>query len=193
MQITPEVKEILSWYEGDNPGVKGNLEAPDARPARRHRQSGDPAGRPGLRAWSGAQLRSNPPRTTPTICTSWRSMPACPATPRRSACCSRGRYLCRAAADDPQDEQRQQPGWRVQDQAVTATVRDALHLGCVGVGFTIYPGSDACYDMMEELRDIIAEAKSYGLAAVVWSYPRGGKVTKGPRSTWSPTPRTWRR
>jgi fructose-bisphosphate aldolase, class I len=64
------------------------------------------------------------------------------------------------------------------DQAVTATVRDALHLGCVGVGFTIYPGSDACYDMMEELRDIIAEAKSYGLAAVVWSYPRGGKVTK---------------
>jgi class I fructose-bisphosphate aldolase len=32
--------------------------------------------------------------------------------------------------------------------------------------------------MMEELRDIIAEAKSYGLAAVVWSYPRGGKVTK---------------
>jgi fructose-bisphosphate aldolase, class I len=25
MQITPEVKEILSWYEGENPGVKGNL------------------------------------------------------------------------------------------------------------------------------------------------------------------------
>jgi len=48
----------------------------------------------------------------------------------------------------------------------------------MGVGFTIYPGSDACYDMMEELRDIIREAKSYGLAAVVWSYPRGGKVSK---------------
>ena len=25
MQITPKVKEILSWYEGENPGVKGNL------------------------------------------------------------------------------------------------------------------------------------------------------------------------
>jgi class I fructose-bisphosphate aldolase len=66
----------------------------------------------------------------------------------------------------------------VPDQAVTATVKDALRLGCIGVGFTIYPGSDACYGMMEELRDIIHEAKSYGLAAVVWSYPRGGKVTK---------------
>jgi class I fructose-bisphosphate aldolase len=25
MQFTPKVKEILSWYEGENPGVKGNL------------------------------------------------------------------------------------------------------------------------------------------------------------------------
>lgn len=64
------------------------------------------------------------------------------------------------------------------DQAVTATVEDALRLGCVGVGFTIYPGSAACYEMMEELREIIREAKSSGLVAVVWSYPRGGKVGK---------------
>ena len=69
-------------------------------------------------------------------------------------------------------------GSGVQDQAVTASVRDALHLGCAGVGFTIYPGSDACYDMMEELREIILEAKACGLIAVVWAYPRGGKVSK---------------
>ena len=25
MQFTPKVKEILSWYEGENPGVKSNL------------------------------------------------------------------------------------------------------------------------------------------------------------------------
>ena len=42
---------------------------------------------------------------------------------------------------------------------MTASVQDALRLGCVGVGFTIYPGSDACYDQMEELRDITREAK----------------------------------
>jgi class I fructose-bisphosphate aldolase len=64
------------------------------------------------------------------------------------------------------------------DQAVTGSVKDALRLGCIGVGFTIYPGSDACYAMMEELREIIREAKSCGLIAVVWSYPRGGKVSK---------------
>lgn len=64
------------------------------------------------------------------------------------------------------------------DQAVTGTVEDAMRLGCVGVGFTIYPGSDSAYDMLEELRDISLKAKSRGLMTVVWSYPRGGKVTK---------------
>ena len=32
--------------------------------------------------------------------------------------------------------------------------------------------------MQEELRDIIAEAKAKGLVPVVWSYPRGGKISK---------------
>ncbi|BDA86027.1 fructose-bisphosphate aldolase [Aureimonas sp. SA4125] len=64
------------------------------------------------------------------------------------------------------------------DQALTATVEDAMRLGCVGVGFTIYPGSDSAYDMLEELREISVKAKSRGLMTVVWSYPRGGKVTK---------------
>ena len=65
-----------------------------------------------------------------------------------------------------------------QDQALTGTVEDALRLGCVGVGFTIYPGADESYGMMEELREITLQAKSRGLMTVVWSYPRGGKVTK---------------
>ena len=64
------------------------------------------------------------------------------------------------------------------DQALTGTVEDALRLGCVGVGFTIYPGSENAYGMLEELREITLHAKSRGLMTVVWSYPRGGKVTK---------------
>jgi class I fructose-bisphosphate aldolase len=64
------------------------------------------------------------------------------------------------------------------DQAITASVDDALRIGCVGVGFTMYPGADACYDQMEELREITREAKSRGLVVVVWSYPRGGKISK---------------
>ncbi|GGE24165.1 fructose-bisphosphate aldolase [Aureimonas endophytica] len=69
------------------------------------------------------------------------------------------------------------------DQALTGTVDDAMRLGCVGVGFTIYPGSDMAYDMIEELRQISHEAKSRGLLSVVWSYPRGGKITKGSGET----------
>ncbi len=61
---------------------------------------------------------------------------------------------------------------------MTATVSDALRLGCAAVGFTMYPGADAQYGMMEELREIIREARAAGLPTVVWSYPRGGALAK---------------
>src|SRR3546814_11436348 len=69
-------------------------------------------------------------------------------------------------------------GGEAPDQAVTASVDDALRLGCSAIGFTIYPGSDMAFDQMEELRELILEAKSVGLAAAVWSYPRGGSLSK---------------
>jgi len=62
--------------------------------------------------------------------------------------------------------------------AVTASVKDALRLGCVAVGFTIYPGSASAQVMYQQCREMIAEAKSHGLAAVVWSYPRGSSLSK---------------
>ncbi|MGE0735903.1 MAG: class I fructose-bisphosphate aldolase [Alphaproteobacteria bacterium] len=64
------------------------------------------------------------------------------------------------------------------DQAVTASVGDALRLGCSAIGFTIYPGSEEQFQMMEEIRELSEEAKSVGLAVVIWSYPRGGKLSK---------------
>jgi class I fructose-bisphosphate aldolase len=64
----------------------------------------------------------------------------------------------------------------VKDEAVTATVRDALELGCVGIGYTIYPGSDRQYEMFEEVRVAAAEARACGLVVVVWAYPRGGAL-----------------
>src|SRR5438093_11640308 len=57
--------------------------------------------------------------------------------------------------------------------AVTGSVRDALRLGCSAVGFTIYPASVHCTMMYQQLREIAEEAKTCGLAGVVWSYPRG--------------------
>ncbi|MGH7820599.1 MAG: class I fructose-bisphosphate aldolase, partial [Candidatus Binatia bacterium] len=62
--------------------------------------------------------------------------------------------------------------------SVTGSVRDALRLGCAAVGFTIYPGSAHSREMYEQLRGIAEEAKSYGLAVVVWSYPRGSQLSK---------------
>jgi class I fructose-bisphosphate aldolase len=67
---------------------------------------------------------------------------------------------------------------QLKDQAVTGSVADALRLGCSAIGFTIYPGSDEQYGMMEEIREMAEEAKAVGLAVVIWSYPRGGKLSK---------------
>ena len=63
-------------------------------------------------------------------------------------------------------------------QATTASVKDALRLGCSAIGFTIYPGSDAAFDMFEEISNMAEEAKANGLAVVIWSYPRGGDLSK---------------
>lgn len=64
------------------------------------------------------------------------------------------------------------------NQSVTGSVDDALRMGCAGIGFTIYPGSDLAIDLYEELRELRAEAAAKGLVSVVWSYPRGEAVTK---------------
>jgi fructose-bisphosphate aldolase, class I len=62
--------------------------------------------------------------------------------------------------------------------AITSGVDDALRLGCSAIGFTIYPGSSERVTMYQELRELTLEAKSAGLAVVVWSYPRGSSLSK---------------
>jgi len=64
------------------------------------------------------------------------------------------------------------------DQAVTGSVGDALRLGCSAIGFTIYPGAEDQFEMIEEIRELAEEAKAVGLAVVIWSYPRGGNLSK---------------
>jgi class I fructose-bisphosphate aldolase len=63
-------------------------------------------------------------------------------------------------------------------QAITGSVRDALRLGCVAIGYTIYPGSTHRLDMYSALRPLAEEAKASGLVVVVWSYPRGSGLSK---------------
>lgn len=180
MQLTPKVKEILSWYEGESPGVKGSL----ARFLMHGRLAGTgklvilPVDQ-GYEHGPARSFASNPPAYDPH----YLYQLAIDAGLNGYAA---PLGLLEAGADTYAGQlptilkmnSANSLAAGVPDQAVTASVADALHLGCAGVGFTIYPGSDDCYAMMEELREIILEAKSYGLIAVVWSYPRGGKVSK---------------
>jgi len=62
--------------------------------------------------------------------------------------------------------------------AITGSVGDALRLGCAAIGFTIYPASGLRNVMFEQIRELAEEAKSVGLAVVVWSYPRGSGISK---------------
>ncbi|UXU76189.1 MULTISPECIES: class I fructose-bisphosphate aldolase [unclassified Paracoccus (in: a-proteobacteria)] len=64
------------------------------------------------------------------------------------------------------------------NQAITASVDDALRLGCSAIGFTIYPGSDMALDMIEEIVEMRKEAAAKGVATVIWSYPRGEAISK---------------
>ncbi|WP_366655780.1 class I fructose-bisphosphate aldolase [Fodinicurvata sp. EGI_FJ10296] len=64
------------------------------------------------------------------------------------------------------------------DQAIFGSVEDCLRLGASAIGFTIYPGSDQGLEQMEEIAELIREAKAVGLPTVLWSYPRGGNLSK---------------
>ncbi len=62
--------------------------------------------------------------------------------------------------------------------AITSGVEEALRLGCSAIGVTIYPGSGARESMYEDVTRIGREARQVGLPLVIWSYPRGGSLSK---------------
>jgi class I fructose-bisphosphate aldolase len=180
MRVTERVKEVLSWYEGESPGVKTNLV--------RLLMSGKLAGTGKLvilpvdQGYEHGPARSfapNPAAYDPhylfeLAIEAGLSGYAAPLGPLEQGADT---FAGQVPLILKMNSANSLAGG-IPDQAVTANVSDALRLGCVGVGFTIYPGSEACYAQMEELREITREAKSHGLAVVVWSYPRGGKVSK---------------
>lgn len=64
------------------------------------------------------------------------------------------------------------------NNAITGTVDDAVRLGCAAIGYTLYPGSPHYYEQIEKLVSLMAEARRAGLPTVVWTYPRGGIISK---------------
>jgi class I fructose-bisphosphate aldolase len=179
MRITRAVRNILSNYESDCPGTKANL----ARILCTGRLAG--TGRmvilPVDQGFEHGPARSfavNPPAYDPhyhyrLAIDAGLNAYAAPLGPLEAGADSF------AGAIPTILKVNSSNSWSVhKDQAVTASVDDALRLGCAAIGLTIYPGSESFDEMVEEARELIAEAKSVGLAAVVWSYPRGGKLSK---------------
>jgi len=175
------VREILSWYESDNPGVKTNL----ARILYHGRLGGTgklvilPVDQ-GFEHGPDRCFVPNPPAYDPR----WHFQLAVEAG--LSAFASPLGMLESGAASyagriplilKVNSANLLYPKDAPKTQAVTATVRDALRLGCCAVGLTIYPGSAKSYDMFEVAREFVAAAKDVGLPTVIWSYPRGEDIT----------------
>ena len=182
MKLTRRVREILEWYEGETPGTKANL----ARMLMAGRLGG--TGRmvilPVDQGFEHGPARSfavNPPAYDPhyhyqLAIDAGLNAYAAPLGPlAQGADTFAGAIPTILKMNSANSLSNQKAN---ADQAVTASVDDALRLGCAAIGFTIYPGSEAMYPHYEEFRDLSAEAKAKGLAVVLWSYPRGGEITK---------------
>ncbi len=178
---TKRVEEILSWYGSDNPGTLTNL----ARLLNHGRLSG--SGRmvilpvdQGFEHGPARSFASNPEAYDPRYHAALAVESGCSAyaaplgfleaVAREFA----GEVPLILKVNDHDvllDE-------KDPHQALTGSVADALRLGCVGIGFTIYPGSQHRLEMYQQIRAYAEEAKRHGLAVVIWSYPRGSGLSK---------------
>ncbi|MBI5411014.1 MAG: class I fructose-bisphosphate aldolase [Nitrospirae bacterium] len=175
------VKEILSWYESDNPGTRTNL----ARLLTHGKLGGN--GRlvilpvdQGFEHGPARSFAPNPPGYDPHYHFELAIESGCNAYAAPLGFLEAG--VSRYAGQIPLILKLNNHDVLHDDKdplsAVTGSVRDALRLGCSAVGYTIYPGSVHCVRMYEQLREIGEEAKAGGLALVVWSYPRGSALSK---------------
>lgn len=182
MQITNEVKKILSFYESDCPGVKANI----CRILMHGKLSGtgrmiilpvDQGFEHGpARSFSGNPEAYDPHYHYQLAIEAGLNAYAAPLGMLEAGADSFAGAIPTILKINSSNALV--AGHMPPYQAVTSSVSDALRLGCSAIGFTIYPGSDMNLDMMSEMSEIIAEAKSYGLAVVIWSYPRGGDLSK---------------
>jgi fructose-bisphosphate aldolase, class I len=179
MKLTPAVQKILSNYESDNPGTKANL----ARILMQGRLGGTgklvilPVDQ-GFEHGPARSFAPNPPAYDPhyhfelAIEAGLNAY----AAPLGMIEAGAGTYAGQIPTILKVNSSNSLA--KAKDQAITGSVGDALRLGCSAIGFTIYPGSEYAFEMMQEIRELAEEAKSVGLAVVIWSYPRGEALSK---------------
>ena len=179
--MTDQVRKILDCYRSENPGVLTNL----ARILNHGRLGG--TGRmiilPVDQGFEHGPARSfgpNPPAYDPAyhfqlaIDAGLNAYASLLGFLEASAADFAGEipFILKLNAHDLLQEEKDPLG------ALTASVSDALRLGCVAIGYTIYPGTSERRLQYEQLRELASEAKASGLVVVVWSYPRGGGLSK---------------
>ena len=180
--MTPRVREILSWYGAENPGVLSNM----ARMLNHGRIGGSgkmvilPVDQ-GFEHGPARSFAKNPDAYDPAYHFELAIESGCNAyaAPLGSIeACARDYageipLILKVNNSDSLFSNREGP-----ISAVTSYVDDALRLGCSAIGFTIYPGSEQRKQMYEEIAEATRHAKSAGLPVVIWSYPRGAKLSK---------------
>ncbi len=179
--MADRVKQILSWYGSDNPGVKNNL----ARMLLQGKLAGTgkmvilPVDQ-GFEHGPARSFAPNPEGYDPDYHHQLAIDAGCNAyaAPLGALEASVDKFhgqmpLILKLNNSDSLAKMDQPC-----SAVTGSVKDALRLGCAAIGYTIYPGSGARNRMYEDLRELIAEAKAVGLPSVVWAYPRGAGLSK---------------
>ncbi|MCE5203346.1 MAG: hypothetical protein ABFC80_04400 [Coriobacteriales bacterium] len=84
-------------------------------------------------------------------------------------------HLVKTSAKDPAKHQDDPYSPQLYDIQTVLDLRDN-GVNVVGVGYTIYLGSEYESSMMQEAGQLIADAHSLGLIVVLWIYPRGRAV-----------------
>ena len=178
--MTDRVKEILSWYRSEPPGVLSNL----YRILNHGRLAG--TGRllilpvdQGFEHGPGRSFEPNPPAYHPhyhfqLAVDAGLSAYAAPLGFIEAGAVEFASQLPLILKVNSHDSLMDE---RNPITAQTATVADALRLGCAAIGYTIYPGTAPRREQYEQLRELVREARAAGLLVVVWSYPRGGDLT----------------
>ncbi|MGH9357676.1 MAG: class I fructose-bisphosphate aldolase [Candidatus Acidiferrales bacterium] len=179
--MTSRVREILSWYESDNPGSKTNI----ARLLNHGRLAGTgklvilPVDQ-GFEHGPARSFAINPAAYDPNYHFELAIEAGCNAYAAPLGFIEAA--VARHVDEIPLILKLNNHDVLYPDKdpisAVTGSVQDALRLGCAAIGFTIYPGSAHSREMYQQLSALAEEAKDNGLAVVVWSYPRGSGMSK---------------
>jgi class I fructose-bisphosphate aldolase len=178
MRVTQKVKKILSYYESDNPGTKANL----CRILMHGKLGGTgkmvilPVDQ-GFEHGPARSFEANPEGYDPHYHYQLAIDSGCNAYAAPLGALEAGADTFAGAIPLILKINSSNSLISAKDQSITGSVADALRLGCSAIGFTIYPGSEHMLELQEEITQISEEAKSVGIATVIWSYVRGPKVS----------------